>query len=118
VNDPAVCGANCGKVLVVGDNLTDPVADLYTPDPTPMRCLVTALRAGPPKQMDVTVTDAGGLNGIANVSITNGTISTSPSPIPAGSTSFVVTATKTDPSQPTVWSFDAVDNEGNTHRCT
>jgi len=25
------CGSNCGKVLVLGDNLTDPVADLYTP---------------------------------------------------------------------------------------
>ncbi len=29
----AACGRNCGKVLVVGDNLTDPVADLYTPTP-------------------------------------------------------------------------------------
>lgn len=25
----AACGANCGKVLVLGDNLADPVADLY-----------------------------------------------------------------------------------------
>jgi len=27
------CGTNCGKVLVLGDNLADPVADLYTPTP-------------------------------------------------------------------------------------
>ena len=27
----AACGSSCGKVLVLGDNLTDPVADLYTP---------------------------------------------------------------------------------------
>jgi hypothetical protein len=27
----AACGTNCGKVLVLGDSLTDPVADLYTP---------------------------------------------------------------------------------------
>lgn len=29
----ASCGSNCGKVLVLGDNLADPVADLYTPTP-------------------------------------------------------------------------------------
>ena len=33
VFDPRVCGTNCGKVLVVGDNLTDGTADLYTPAP-------------------------------------------------------------------------------------
>ena len=33
VFDPRVCGTNCGKVLVVGDNLTNGTADLYTPAP-------------------------------------------------------------------------------------
>lgn len=27
----AACGSRCGRVLVLGDNLNDPVADLYTP---------------------------------------------------------------------------------------
>ncbi|MCA1684305.1 MAG: hypothetical protein LC708_04170, partial [Actinobacteria bacterium] len=37
VFDPRVCGTNCGKVLVVGDNLTDGTADLYTPAPVSLQ---------------------------------------------------------------------------------
>lgn len=28
----SACASNCGKVLVLGDNLTEPLADLYTPE--------------------------------------------------------------------------------------
>lgn len=40
------CGANCGKVLVVGDNLADPVADLYTPAPPVPRSMAQCMDDG------------------------------------------------------------------------
>lgn len=94
-------------------------ANLAPADVTAPSCFVSALIAGPPKQMQVTVQDTGsGLAGITNVQIVNGTVSTSPSPIPPGTTSpVVVTATKVDQSQSTVWSFDAVDVAGNIRHC-
>jgi hypothetical protein len=121
------CGANCGKVLVVGDNLTDPVADLYTPvppsDTTPPTCFVSAIRRGPNTpslrdEMDVTVQDTGsGLQGIGRIRIVNGTVRTSPSRVPFGGQSVVVTAVKSVQGAPTSWGFDMVDVAGNTARC-
>jgi hypothetical protein len=123
------CGANCGKVLVVGDNLTDPVADLYTPvaptDTTPPTCFVSAIRRAPNSpsgrdEMDVTVADTGsGVQGISAIFITNGTIRTPPGPgIPFGSTpSVVVTAVKAVQGASTRWSFLIVDMAGNTAFC-
>lgn len=85
--------------------------------PPALSCTVTAVRVGPPAQQDVTVTAAGGLARISNIQITNGTVS-----VPAfiqGTTGHVVlTATKTNQSLKTVWSFDATDTLGNTHHCS
>lgn len=125
----AGCGANCGKVLVVGDNLTDPVADLYTPvaptDTTPPSCFVSAIRRAPNSpsgrdEMDVTVQDAeSGVQGISAIFISNGTIRTPPGPgIPFGATpSVVVTAVKNVQGASTRWSFFMVDMAGNTAFC-
>lgn len=94
-------------------------ANVAGPDATPPTCFVSALRAVPPKEMDVTVQDTGsGLAGIFNVQIVNGTVTTNPNPIPPGTTlPVVVTATKSDPTKSTVWSFDAVDVAGNVTHC-
>jgi hypothetical protein len=82
----------------------------------PTTCVVTALRAGPPKQQDVTVTDPDGLARIFNVHIVNGTVA-----VPAftlGTTGPVVlTATKTDQSLNTFWEFDVTGVNGVTKHC-
>ncbi|MDQ6946458.1 MAG: hypothetical protein M3256_09330, partial [Actinomycetota bacterium] len=81
-------------------------------------CIISGLRAGPPKQLDVSAQDTGsGLQAIINVQITNGTVNVAPFDV--GTTSpVVVTASKTDPNLPTAFSFDAVDVAGNVGRCT
>jgi hypothetical protein len=89
-------------------------------DTTPPTCVVSALRAGPPKQQDVTATDSGsglGPDAITNVTITNGTVAFTPfaSPSTAG---LVLTATKSDQTQLTRWSFTATDWAGNVKNCT
>jgi hypothetical protein len=89
-------------------------------DTTAPTCVVSALRAGPPKQQDVTATDSGsglGPDAITNVAITNGTVAFTPftSPSRAG---LVLTATKTDQTQVTRWSFTATDWAGNVKNCT
>ena len=80
-------------------------------------CTVTALIAGPPKQQQVTVTDTGsGLRTIGNIAVTNGTVAVDPFTV--GTTSGVhVTATKSDQTKPTSWSFDATDVAGNKRHC-
>jgi Right handed beta helix region len=80
-------------------------------------CGVSAVRAGPPKQQDVTVQDTGsGLELINNIVITNGTVAT-PTFSLGARTPIVVTATKTDQSQLTRWSFNARDVAGNVTDC-
>ncbi len=112
--DPAV-----GGTVVIDPAWTSPGLDVneaanLAPDTTPPTCQVTAVRAGPPKQQDVTVIDDSGTNvAISNIQITNGTTSIS-NPSPGV---VVVTATKADPSMPTVWSFDATDPANNTTHC-
>jgi hypothetical protein len=91
-------------------------------DTTAPTCFMSAVRRPGPSgrdEMDVTVQDTGsGLAAITNVKITNGTVATKPSPIPAGTTApVVVTATKAVQGQPTSWSFDAVDVAGNVKHC-
>jgi len=102
-----------------------------TQDVTPPSCVVTALRAGPPKQQDVTLTDAG--SGIGpdavrsdGITIANGTVAFTPfltafrspaaSPPPANA-GLVLTATKTNQAVVTNWSFTARDWAGNTKLC-
>lgn len=93
-------------------------------DTTPPTCSVTALRPGPPRQQDVTAQDSAtglGYQAIKDVTITNGTVAFSPfvptafesaSPAP-----LVLTATKTDQSELTRWSFTALDWAGNVRDC-
>jgi hypothetical protein len=85
--------------------------------PPSLSCVVTGLRAGPPAQQDVTVVAAGGLARISNIQITNGTVSV-PSFIQGTTGAVVITATKTNQSQRTTWSFDATDTLGNLHHCS
>lgn len=88
-------------------------------DVTPPTCVVTALRAGPPKQQDVTVTDSGsgiGPDAITDQAITNGSIAFTPFSNPSRS-GLVLTATKNDQLTTTRWSFTATDWAGNVKDC-
>ncbi len=86
-------------------------------DATPPSCAITAVRAGPPKQLDVTAQDTGsGLASITVVSISNGTANVPP--VTSGTKSPVVpTFTKTDQTKPTVVNVDVTDVAGNTTHC-
>ncbi len=87
------------------------------PDTTPPTCFVSAVRAGPPKQLDLTAQDTGsGLASITVVSIYNGTASV-PAFTPGTTSSVVATFTKTDQTKPTVVYVDATDLAGNTTHC-
>jgi hypothetical protein len=86
-------------------------------DTTPPSCALTAVIAGPPKQLQITVQDSdGGLKTIATVSSSNATVS-----IPAftvGTTSpVVVTATKIDQTLGASVTLQATDMAGNTITC-
>ena len=83
---------------------------------TPTSCVTSAVRLGPPKQQDVTVRDADGIQAITNIRITNGTVRT-PVVTPGARGPLVLTATKTDQAKPTSWSFDVTDSAGITTRC-
>jgi hypothetical protein len=88
-------------------------------DTTPPVCSVTAIRAGPPKQQDVTAQDTGsglGATAISGLSISNGAVAYAPFPAPS-TAPLVLTATKTDQSDTTVWSFTATDWAGNSKFC-
>jgi len=91
-------------------------ATTTTTAPAGTTCVVTALRAGPPKQQDVTVQNLGGLASISNIQIVNGTVRVATF-TPGTTAPVVVTATKSDPAQSTVWSFDATDVEGHITHC-
>ncbi len=87
------------------------------PDRTPPTCFVSAVRAGPPKQLDLTAQDTGsGIATITVVSISNGTVSVPPF-TPGTTSPVVITATKTNQSSPTVFNVDVTDVAGNTTRC-
>ncbi len=87
------------------------------PDTTPPTCAVTAVRAGPPKQLDLTAQDTGsGLASITVVSVSNGTVNVPPF-TPGTTSPVVVTATKTNQSSPTVFNVDVTDVAGNTTHC-
>jgi hypothetical protein len=94
---------------------------VYTAPPAAadtITCVVTAVRRPPEvpsSQQDVTVTASAGLQSITNGAVSNGTMF---APNFAGNpTSVVVTATKWDESQRTIWSFDATDTTGFTQHC-
>lgn len=79
-------------------------------------CFVSGLRPGPPKQQDVTVQNTGGVAAVTNVQVDNGTVSVPPF-APGTTAPIVITATKTDQTQRTVWSFDVRDSAGHSTHC-
>jgi hypothetical protein len=83
---------------------------------SPTTCVVTALRAGPPQQQDVTVKDLDGIASIFNVNVINGTVNV-PAFTPGTTGPVVLTATKTNQSQRTFWEFDVKDSKGVTTHC-
>lgn len=87
-------------------------------DTTPPTCFVSALLAGPPQRQEVTVQDTeSGLAAITNIVIVNGKVNVQKF-TPGTIAAIQVTASKTNQSQQTVWSFDAVDVAGNVRHCT
>ena len=89
-------------------------------DTTPPTCAAVATRRNGPSghdEQDVSTQDTGsGLEAIFNQAITNGSISV-PTFTVGRTTPLVITATKTDQSLKTRWSFTARDWAGNTTNC-
>jgi hypothetical protein len=81
-------------------------------------CKVTLTVESPTAMQEVTVQNtASGLSAITNIAIVNGTVSY-PSFAPGTTSPVVVTATKTNQSLKTSWSFDATDAAGNVTHCS
>jgi hypothetical protein len=120
--DDSVCPTTDQRFFVRGDGHCDVGAYEAgaAQDTTAPSCAVTATRHDTdPQQQDVTARDLGsglGPDAITNVAIDNGTVAapTIASPTTAGQ---VVTATKSDQSVLTHWSFDVTDWSGNTKHC-
>lgn len=96
--------------------ISDGFVTKLTVDATPPTCMMTGIVAGPPKQQKVTVQDVGsGLATLRNFVLINAVVSYSF--VPGTTSPVVVTAQKIDQSQPSRWSFEAVDREGNVKLC-
>lgn len=82
-------------------------------DTTPPSCTLTAQRAGPPVQVDLTVRDTG--SGVRSIQVTRSTNCTVfvPSFTPGTTQSIVVTATKTNPTQSSTIGLEIIDCAGN-----
>ena len=83
---------------------------------SPTTCVVTAVRAGPPAQQDVTVRDLDGIASITAVNVINGTVAV-PAFTPGVKTPIVLTATKTIQTKKTFWEFDVTDSKGVKKHC-
>ena len=83
---------------------------------SPTTCVVTAVRAGPPAQQDVTVRDLDGIASITAVNVINGTVAV-PAFTPGVKTPIVLTATKTNQTKKTFWEFDVTDSKGVKKHC-
>ena len=80
-------------------------------------CVLTAVLAGPPKQIQITVQDSGsGLQRVAPVAVANATLSI-PSFTTGTTSPLVVTATKTDPIMGSAVTIEATDVAGNVVDC-
>ncbi|MDQ1391240.1 MAG: hypothetical protein QOF30_217 [Acidimicrobiaceae bacterium] len=109
--------------VAVGATSTSPnqgVVVKLTPTTLALTCAVTSTQFPPAvahATQTVTVHAAAGLASVNNIKIVNGTVN-----VPAfavGTTSPVkVTATKTDPTKLTSWSFTITDVNGQTRNCT
>jgi hypothetical protein len=114
VNDGVISAGNASSIqTAVLQNVVKPTAA----DTTPPSCALTAVIAGPPKQLQITVQDSdGGLKSIVVATITNATVN-----IPAftlGTTSpVVVTATKMDQTMGASVTLQATDVAGNVTTC-
>jgi hypothetical protein len=119
--DNSICPTADQRFFVHNDGLCD-IGSYETgapQDTTAPACAVTAVRSGPPKQQDVTATDGGsglGADAVSNVLISNGAVNFTPFASPSRS-GLVLTATKTDQTQITRWSFTAMDWAGNSKIC-
>ena len=98
--------------------VVDTAAKTWTAGTTnsPTTCVVTAVRAGPPAQQDVTVTDPDGIATITAVNVINGTVAV-PAFTPGVKTPIVLTATKTIQTKKTFWEFDVTDSKGVKKHC-
>jgi hypothetical protein len=127
--DPAVCTSTDQRFFVRGSGCD--IGSFQTTaarDTTAPSCVVTATRTGPPKQQDVTLSDAQsgiGYDGIydtSDVTIDNGTVAWTPlssvSVSNTGIAGLVVTATKGNQALLTHWSFIARDWAGNVKTCS
>jgi hypothetical protein len=105
--DPRTGIASSGQPASVTISYTVPAA------PT---CTVTQTVMGPPARQTVTVHASGGLASVTGIAVINGTVA-SPAFTPGTTGPVPVTATKTNQSKKTVWSFSATDEEGDTTYC-
>ena len=101
----------------VGDRPAGVVVAAVPVDTTPPACALTAMRAGPPTQIDVTVQDPG--SGLASVVVTQSdNANTVVPPFAVGSTApVVVTATKIIQGQPARVALRVTDVAGNVTNC-
>lgn len=128
---PVAVGESVGGQVTCGATPTSaPPADNRTPT-CGVRVVAPVAPDNPtprsPRQELIGVFDAGGLQSITNIQVTNGTVN-----VPPNGTSYLnfkpgqkgplpITATRTDGAEaaglPMTWSFDATDTAGNTRRC-
>lgn len=88
-----------------------------TGDTTPPTCVLSGMVAGPPKQLQITISDSG--SGLGSIVVTESTNADTPvPPFATGSTSPVlVTATKIDQSKGSNVAITVTDVAGNVTKC-
>jgi hypothetical protein len=86
-------------------------------DATPPSCTLTNVIAGPPKQIQITVSDSG--SGLGSVQVTTSTNATTAVPAftPGDTSPLVVTSTKIDQSLGSVVALQVTDVAGNVTNC-
>ncbi len=106
------------NITSVGLNPPQPSALLVTPpDTTPPSCGLTAVVAGPPKQLQITAQDSE--SGISSITVSTATNANVPVPpfTPGTTDPVVVTATKIDQSMSAQVALQVTDVSGNVTTC-
>jgi hypothetical protein len=118
----AAAGVHTNIATAEGDYLTETASDTdpanYNGDGTPPTCRLTATRAGPPKQIDVTVQDTG--SGLASVVVTvanNLTAAWAPPWAPGATFPVIYTATKINQALGAQFGLRITDVAGNVTVC-